>query len=204
MKLYLATGNAHKVKELQEIIAAAKLPIEVFSAKEVGGMPEVVEDQETFTGNALKKGLALAQQLPEGTWALADDSGLCVDCLDGAPGVYSARYAGEKATDTENLNKLLHEMEGLPLEQRSASFQCHLAMVSSSGDEQIFIGQCEGHIIEEACGEGGFGYDPVFVPQGKEKTFAEISSEEKAGLSHRGNALKEMIEFLRNALSAKK
>lgn len=203
MKLYLATGNAHKVKELKEIIASAGLPIEVASANEVGGMPEVEEDQDTFTGNALKKGLALAEILPAGAWALADDSGLCVDCLDGAPGVYSARYAGEEATDLENLEKLLAELEGLPHEQRSASFQCHLAMVSSTGDEHVFVGQCDGHIIETPRGGDGFGYDPIFVPEGCDKTFAEISSKAKASLSHRGNALKEMIDFLKSTLAIK-
>ncbi len=178
------------------MLAAAGLSIEVCGPNELGGMPEVVEDQDTFTGNALKKARALATLLPDGACSLADDSGLCVDALDGAPGVHSARYAGEDATDSDNTTKLLHTLSALGNVDRSGGFQCHLALVSKSGEEQVFQGECRGKIIDERRGDGGFGYDPVFVPDGFSKSFAELSSAEKAGLSHRGNAMAKLIDWL--------
>ncbi|MDQ8182156.1 RdgB/HAM1 family non-canonical purine NTP pyrophosphatase [Pelagicoccus sp. SDUM812005] len=198
MKLYLATGNAHKIEELRAMLAAAGLAMEVHGPAALGGMPEVVEDQDSFSGNALKKARALATRLPSGACALADDSGLCVDALDGAPGVYSARYAGEGASDAENTDKLLKSLEALGAVDRSAGFQCHLALVSATGEEQIFAGECRGRIIEAKQGEGGFGYDPVFVPDGFSKTFAELSRSEKAGLSHRGKAMEQLVAWLRS------
>ncbi|MBD5779900.1 RdgB/HAM1 family non-canonical purine NTP pyrophosphatase [Pelagicoccus sp. NFK12] len=201
MKLYLATGNAHKIEELRAMLAAAGLAVEVFGPSEVGGMPEVVEDQDSFAGNALKKARALAALLPTGAYALADDSGLCVDALDGAPGVYSARYAGEDATDDDNTNKLLHILSALGDVDRSAGFQCHLALVSKGGDEQVFEGECRGRIIERKMGAGGFGYDPVFVPDGFSESFAQLTRAQKAGLSHRGKAMAKLIGWLEGELA---
>ena len=197
MKVYLATGNSHKLEELREILSTACSDLDVLPPSAVGGMPDVVEDQDTFTGNALKKARALASVIPPHSLALADDSGLCVDALEGAPGVYSARYAGEKATDADNTRKLLAALEGLEPTGRSASFQCHLAVVSSLGEERVFEGSCLGTILEEPRGVQGFGYDPVFAPDGFEKTFAELSGQEKAELSHRGHALRQLVDWLR-------
>jgi len=196
MKLYLATSNLHKIEELQSMVTEADLPVEVHTPLSVGGMPEVVEDQETFSGNALKKARALAALLPEDGLALADDSGICVDALDGAPGVFSARYAGEGASDEENLAKLLNEMDGVPEGNRGARFVCVLAVVSPQGEERAFEGQIEGVILRERRGEGGFGYDPVFRPVGRKRTTAEMSRSEKAVISHRGIAMRRFLEWL--------
>lgn len=197
MKLYLATGNLHKIEELKAMLSAAKVRAEVLSPQDVGGMPEVDEDQDSFTGNALKKAHALAAKIPSETWALADDSGLCVDALDGAPGVFSARYAGESASDDENIDKLLTALAAKPAETRAAGFRCHLALVSQSGDEHVFEGECRGKIQAQRTGEGGFGYDPVFIPEGYSKSFAELSSAEKAKLSHRGKAMELFLAWLK-------
>jgi len=178
------------------MVTEADLPVEVHTPLSVGGMPEVVEDQETFSGNALKKARALAALLPEDGLALADDSGICVDALDGAPGVFSARYAGEGASDEENLAKLLNEMDGVPEGNRGARFVCVLAVVSPQGEERAFEGQIEGVILRERRGEGGFGYDPVFRPVGRKRTTAEMSRSEKAVISHRGIAMRRFLEWL--------
>lgn len=196
MKLYLATGNLHKVGELQAMLSSAGLPVEVHTPAAIGGMPEVVEDQDSFTGNALKKARALAALLPTDCWALADDSGLCVDALQGAPGVYSARYAGEDASDGDNIDKLLKELDEVEKAERGGGFRCHLAIVHPGGEEFVFEGECRGVISRSRSGEGGFGYDPVFVPNGFEASFAELSSEEKASLSHRGNAMRNLVAWL--------
>jgi XTP/dITP diphosphohydrolase len=200
MRLYLATSNLHKIEELAAMLAATGLDVEVRTAQAVGGMPEVVEDQDTFSGNALKKARALAALLPEDGLALADDSGICIEAFDGAPGVYSARYAGEGATDEENLDKLIREMELLPDDQRGGSFECHLAIVAPHGDERIFVGEILGTILRERRGEAGFGYDPVFLPLGEDRTTAEMSSEEKAAISHRGNAMRQFLGWLPSIL----
>ncbi|MEM9160409.1 MAG: RdgB/HAM1 family non-canonical purine NTP pyrophosphatase [Verrucomicrobiota bacterium] len=197
MKLYLATGNAKKLKELQAIIAEAALPVEVESAAALGGMPEVVEDAGTFPGNALKKAKGLLEIAPEDAWVLADDSGLCVDALGGAPGVYSARYAGENASDEENVEKLLRELDTIEEMNRQAAFVCVLALANKAGEEHFFEGKCSGEITHELYGEGGFGYDPVFVPQGQEMTFAALPAEVKAGMSHRGEALGKFLDWVK-------
>lgn len=197
MRLFLATGNLHKLEELRTFLSEAQLDLEVFTPNVVGGMPEVVEDQDSFSGNALKKARALAALLPEDGLALADDSGLCVDYLEGAPGVLSARYAGAEASDQDNVAKLLGELKEVAAGERAASFQCHLAVVAPHGAEHVFAGSCQGRIIEEPRGSHGFGYDPVFVPDGYEKTFAEMPSSQKAKLSHRGTAMVKLVQWLR-------
>lgn len=196
MKLYLATTNLHKIEELNDMLQEAGLDVEVHTPIAVGGMPEVIEDQDTFSGNALKKARALAAILPDDGLALADDSGICIDAFDGAPGVYSARYAGEGASDEENLAKLIREMESVPDGSRGGRFVCHLAMVSPHGEEQVFEGEILGEILREPRGEGGFGYDPVFRPIGRKRTTAEMSASEKAAISHRGNAMRKFLEWL--------
>ncbi len=196
MKLFLATGNLHKIGELQAMLAAAGLDLEVHTPAMLGGMPEVVEDQDSFTGNALKKARALAALLPSEDWALADDSGLCVDALDGAPGVLSARYAGPGATDASNIEKLLEALDGIEERNRAAGFRCHLALVSPQGEEHVFEGECRGEILHACRGTAGFGYDPLFVPNGYERTFAELGASEKAALSHRGEAMGKLVAWL--------
>lgn len=178
--------------------AAEKIGLEAHTPQSVGGMPDVVEDQDTFSGNALKKARALAALLPEGSWALADDSGLCVDFLDGEPGVYSARYAGDNATDLDNTKKLLEKLDTIEEVNRSAYFACCLALVAPHGAEYTFEGQCVGRIAREQRGEGGFGYDPVFIPENYDLCFAEMSEAEKASISHRGSALRKFVDWIKS------
>lgn len=200
MKLYLATGNAHKVGEVAAILAASGLPAGVHPPAVLGGMPAVEEDADTFCGNARKKALALAARLPAGeeAWALADDSGLCVDALGGAPGVISARYAGEGAGDAANTARLLRELESVPGSGRTAAFHCCLVVARRDGLSQSFEGRCPGRIIDGPRGQGGFGYDPVFVPDGHELTFAELPAATKNAMSHRARALAQLVQWLRD------
>lgn len=195
MKLHLATGNAHKVKELARLFAEAGLEVEVASAKEVGGMPEVDENAETFEGNALLKAEALGKQVPDG-WVLADDSGLEVDALEGAPGIFSARYAGPGATDEDNRKKLLVNLTNIPEARRGGRFVCALVLLGP-GRQEFFRGECVGTLIEEERGEGGFGYDPIFRPEGKQKTFGEMTAEQKNQLSHRARAMAKLVNWIR-------
>lgn len=190
MKIVLATRNAHKVQELRQLLDVPGL--QLLGATEFPGAPEVVEDGDTFTANALKKARALA--VFTGITAMADDSGLGVDALDGRPGVRSARYAGEAAKDADNVRKLLAELEGQA--DRRAGFRCVIALVDPHGKEIVVEGACRGRIIERPRGAGGFGYDPVFVPDGYDLTFAELSSGEKNRISHRGRALAQLRELL--------
>jgi len=195
--LYLATGNPHKVEELSAMLAEAKAAVQVFSAKELGGMPEVDENADSFIGNARLKAQALAEKLPEGAWALADDSGLEVDALDGAPGIYSSRFAGESATDGDNLQKLLSDLESVEDDKRGAQFVCSLVLMNAAGEERSFTGVCRGRIIHEPQGEAGFGYDPVFVPDAYEESFAQLGDGVKSLISHRARALQSLIVSLK-------
>jgi XTP/dITP diphosphohydrolase len=181
--LILATTNTNKVKEFQEILK--DFPIEIRSLADFGPLPEAIEDGETFDDNAYKKAIHTAKIL--GFPAIADDSGLVVEALNGAPGVYSARYAGEKATDKENVDKLLQDMQGI--KNRHAAFQCVLSIAVPSGPALTYEGSCEGILLEERRGETGFGYDPIFYFEDLGKTFAECTMEEKNKVSHRGKAL---------------
>ncbi len=184
MKLLVATRNKHKLDEIRQIFALPGL--ELLAADEVPGLPEdVVEDAETFEGNALKKARELCAA--SGLWTLADDSGLEVVALDNAPGVYSARYAGEPCSYPANNAKLLRELAGVA--DRGARFRCVIALCAPDGREWTVDGGCEGRIIEETRGAHGFGYDPLFVPDGYEKTFAELDGATKNRISHRGRAL---------------
>lgn len=188
MKLYLASGNAHKVQEFQSLADASGLPIEILSAKAAGGMPAVVEDTGAFVGNARKKARALKEKLPRESWVLSDDSGLCVDALGGAPGVESAYYAGPQGDPAANLAKLVETMRHVPEGQRGAHFICVLVLIDPAGEEHVFEGRCEGRLSVNPRGGQGFGYDPLLVPAGSNKTFAELSDSEKNLISHRGRA----------------
>lgn len=184
--LVLATTNKNKIKEFKEIVK--DFPIEIRSVGDFGPIPECIEDGETFDDNAYKKAFHTAKIL--GLPAIADDSGLEVEALDGAPGVYSARYAGESATDEENCEKLLQELKGK--ENRRAAFKCVLSIAVPSGPALTYEGSCEGVILEEKRGTSGFGYDPLFFYEPFNKTFAECNMEEKNKVSHRGKALAEL------------
>lgn len=185
---FLASGNAHKVGELQALARASSLPVDIRSAREVGGMPAVEEDTGTFIGNARKKALALRPLLPAGAWALADDSGVCVDALDGAPGVESAYYAGPQADPAANLARLVAVMRAVPAPQRGAQFRCVLVAIGPGGEEHVGEGVCAGRLLVEPKGGAGFGYDPLFVPDGYAQSYAELGDAVKNVISHRARA----------------
>jgi len=198
MNLYLASGNAHKVAEMNALAQASGLPVTIISAKAVGGMPPVVEDTGTFVGNARKKALALHALLPAGAWVLADDSGLCVDALGGAPGVESAYYAGPAGDGAANLRKLVEVMASVPQGQRGAHFVCVLLVIGTDGTEAVFEGRCQGVLGEAPQGGTGFGYDPLFVPTGYTESFAQLGDAVKNELSHRGRAWTQLVAWMRN------
>jgi XTP/dITP diphosphohydrolase len=183
MKLLIATQNRHKLGEIRAILATPGLY--VVSALEFPDVPEVIEDGRTFEENAIKKAVSLARAT--GLWSLADDSGLEVDALNGAPGVYSARYAGEPVSYSANNAKLLHELAGQV--NRKARFRCAIALSSPRGVARVVEGRCEGHIANSVRGSQGFGYDPLFVPDGFTQTFAEMDPRTKNEISHRARAL---------------
>ncbi len=197
MKLYLASGNAHKAQEMNALAAASGLAVEIVSAKAVGGMPPVEEDTGTFIGNARKKALALKAKLPPEAWVLADDSGVCVDELGGGPGVESAYFAGPQADSAANLRKLTEVMRGVPAARRGACFLCVLLLRGPGGVEQVFEGRCTGRLLDDPRGGAGFGYDPLFVPDGHSASYAELGDEVKNKLSHRGRAWAAMVEWWR-------
>lgn len=188
--IFLASANPHKIEELRQNLAS--LHIKITSTRDLEDAEDVVEDQPDLEGNALKK--ARHWHEVTGLPALADDTGLEVDALGGAPGVYSARYAGEGVSYAENVEKLLREMEGKT--DRSARFRTVIAYVTDEG-EYLFEGVCGGVITTGPKGEKGFGYDPVFSPQGYDKTFAELSAVEKNRISHRGLALAKFVDELK-------
>ncbi|MCP3923141.1 MAG: XTP/dITP diphosphatase [Desulfobacterales bacterium] len=184
--IVIATRNHNKTKEIREYFKNSD--IEFKDLNDFGPIPEVVEDGDTFEANAYKKASFTARVL--GFPAMADDSGLCVEALDGAPGVFSARFAGEDATDKERTEKILKELEGN--ENRNAYFECVISLAVPTGPALTYEGKCEGLITKKPKGENGFGYDPVFFYPEFDKTFAEASIEEKSGVSHRGKALKDL------------
>lgn len=188
-----ASSNAHKIKEIQSIMS--KFGVKVVSRKEAG-VPEfeIEEDGETFEENSLKKAEAIMKAT--GKLTVADDSGLMVDYLGGAPGVYSARFAGEECDDAKNNEKLLKHLEGLSAEDRKAKFVSVITLMFPDGNTIVARGECPGRIIETPTGENGFGYDPLFVPDGISKTFAQLSDEEKNSISHRARALEKLEEIL--------
>jgi len=185
MKLLIATRNKHKLEELRQLFDFPGLAL--LAADEVRGLPEdVVEDADTFEGNALKKARELCHA--SGLWTMADDSGLEVIALGGAPGVFSARYAGEPCSYADNNAKLLRELEGAS--DRRARFRCAIALCAPEGREWTVAGECPGMILERSRGMAGFGYDPLFVPEGFDRTFAELDAAAKNSVSHRGEAMR--------------
>jgi len=197
-KLLLSTGNAGKVNELRELLAAAGAEAEVLSLKDFPAFVAPEEDGDTFHENALIKARAAAKFT--GLIALADDSGLCVDALSGAPGVYSARFSGEGATDEKNNALLLEKLRNTPTEARTAYFMSAVAMVTPDGKETVTQGKAQGIILTEQKGTGGFGYDPLFYVPELGKTFAELTMEEKNRISHRGNAFRAMLPHILEVL----
>lgn len=199
-KLVLASNNFKKIKEIKEILSG--LNFEVYSLSDMGIDIEVIEDGITFEENAEKKAIEIYDYLKNkgetNFLVLSDDSGLEVDYLNGAPGVYSARYAGEHGNDYENNIKLLKEMKDAKDRERSAKFVCVIALVNETREVKLIRGEVEGLIIEELKTEGGFGYDPLFFYPEFNKTFGETTAQEKNNVSHRGKALEKLKEYLSN------
>jgi XTP/dITP diphosphohydrolase len=186
--IVLATTNMGKTREIQELLQG--FPIIIKNLADFGPIPEVIEDGETFDDNAYKKASFTARVL--GYPAMADDSGICVDALDGAPGVYSARYAGKNATDADNVKKILDELKSH--ENRNAAFKCVISIAVPTGAALTYEGECKGVITDKPIGDNGFGYDPLFFYPEFNKTFARLTIEEKGRVSHRGHALKQIAE----------
>jgi XTP/dITP diphosphohydrolase len=190
-KLFIASKNKGKINEIRSVLSG--LGIEFFSLLDTPDIPDIEETGTTFEENASIKAQAVFEivKIP----VLADDSGLAVEYLNGAPGVYSARYAGENASDSDNCSKLLNEMERAAYNERKASFICVIILFDGE-NKRVFEGACNGHIITYLRGENGFGYDPLFVPDNYSKTFAELDLDTKNKISHRGKALASVKKFL--------
>ena len=188
--LLIATHNAGKVREISALLAAT--PWQCVGLPE--GTPDFVEDGATFAENARGKALFYADRV--GMAALADDSGLIIDALGGEPGIYSARYIDPAITQAERNERVLEKLASTPAESRTARFTCHLVLAVPGRVVHETTGTCEGRITEQICGDGGFGYDPIFTPAGSGRTFAQIDRATKAQLSHRGKAVRAMIGFL--------
>lgn len=189
-KIVFATNNKNKLREMREIMDGI---YEILSLDDIGCHEEIVEDADTIEGNAKIKADFVTDRYHIDCFA--DDTGLEVEALDGDPGVYSARYAGEHCSYQDNVDKLLAALNGI--ENRRACFRTAIAL-NLDGKSYLFEGRCDGVITTEAHGEGGFGYDPIFLPDGSELTFAEMPADEKNAISHRGRATQKLIEFLRN------
>ncbi|MBM4137080.1 MAG: XTP/dITP diphosphatase [Nitrospira sp.] len=192
MDIVLATRNKKKIEEIKRIIKG--MPFVILTLDDFPDCPEVEEDGDTFEANAVKKAMAVSKYT--GKIAVADDSGLEVDVLNGAPGVLSARYAGEGTDDRMNIEKLLREMWPFGTEERGARFVCCIALALPNGTIRTFYGYVEGKIGTEPKGTNGFGYDPVFYPEGHSSTFAEMDDHEKDALSHRSKSLSELQRYL--------
>ncbi|HHV20697.1 MAG TPA: RdgB/HAM1 family non-canonical purine NTP pyrophosphatase [Propionibacterium sp.] len=194
----LATRNAKKLEELRRVLAAEG--IEVLGLADVTPHPEPEETEHTFAGNALLKARACVEAT--GLPTLADDSGLTVAALGGMPGVRSARWAGPGSSDEENLALVLRQLADVPTERRTASFVCALALALPDGRSEVIHGEVTGRLTMWARGENGFGYDPIFLPDGHDRTTAEMSAEEKDAISHRGRAIRAMVPILTELLTA--
>ena len=198
LRIHLASGNVHKAAEFQRLAdagtAADGRAIRILPASL---MPAVVEDTGTFAGNARKKAVALQAGLPADAWVLADDSGVCVEALGGAPGVESAYFAGPQHDSAANLAKLVEVMRDQPADRRAAEFVCVLVLRGPGGFERVAEGRCRGILRREPAGGAGFGYDPLFVPEGFERTYAQLAEEEKNRISHRGRAWLTLADWLR-------
>ena len=196
-RVVLATRNAHKVAELGQILGALGLTIELVGLDAFPDAPEVAETGATFAANALLKAEAVAAAT--GRPAIADDSGLCVDALNGMPGIFSARWAGGGG-DAANLDLVLAQIADVPDERRGAAFVCAAALALPGRSGEVAEGEVRGHLLRERRGTNGFGYDPIFVPEGESRTTAEMGAEEKNALSHRGRAFRALAPVIERAL----
>ena len=192
MRLIIATGNEDKVREIDEILEGTGF--EAISMKQAGFNPDIVEDGTTFEENALKKAMAVHEL--SGEYVIADDSGLCIDALDGAPGIYSARFCGEDSTYEEKFRKIFEMLADVPEDKRTAQFVCAIAVVKPDGTSFTVRGECRGVLHEKPVGENGFGYDPIFYVPEFGMTTAQMDPEVKNSISHRGRALRAMVEKL--------
>ena len=197
MRLVLATRNEHKVGELRSILLPLLPDLDLVGANAFN-LPEPVEDEVTFAGNALIKARQIARET--GLIALADDSGICVDAMGGAPGVFSARWSGTHGDDDANLELLLHQMSDVPDRYRGAEFRCAAALVTPEGQEIVEEGVMKGSLMRERHGVNGFGYDPIFRPDGLAVSSAEITPAEKDAISHRGKAFRALAPHIVRAL----
>jgi XTP/dITP diphosphohydrolase len=194
VKLLLATRNPHKVTELQQMLEGTGWQVVMLSDFE--GIPDVEEDGVTFEENARKKARSAAQHAK--MWTLAEDAGLEVDALKGEPGVHSARYCGEGASDADRMRKVLDRIIAVPEERRTARFGCVMCLVDPAGNETCFEGRCDGRIAHHERGSAGFGYDPIFMPEGHGRTFGELGKSVKNQVSHRARAMQQVIAYLRS------
>lgn len=202
MNIIISSKNKRKIEEIKRILmnehkrsrseGTGPSHLKIFALNDFPECPEVIEDEKTFEGNAIKKALSVAKHT--GMTAIADDSGLEVYALNGAPGVLSARYAGEPADNRKNVVKLLYEMYSFTGDKRKARFVCCVAIASPEGKSNTFFGYIEGRIGTEPKGQWGFGYDPVFYPEGYTKTFSEMDDDVKDAISHRGIALRKAYQ----------
>lgn len=191
LQLVFASNNINKIKEIQQLVPA---DIQILSLKDIGCEVDIPETADTIEGNAILKANYVTEHY--GYACFADDSGLEIEALNGAPGVYSARYAGSQRNDNDNMNKVLEKLQNET--NRKANFKTVIAL-NINNEQHLFTGIINGEIIHEKRGANGFGYDPIFVAEGHQKTFAELSMEEKATISHRGKAVKQLVSFLKNA-----
>jgi XTP/dITP diphosphohydrolase len=199
MRVVLATQNAHKLVEMRRILDEAGVDIELVGTDEFPGLTDVAETGSTFAANALLKARSVCAET--GLPAIADDSGLGVDALNGMPGIFSARWSGSHGDDFANLNLLLGQLTDVPDARRGAAFHCAAAVVLPDGTERVVEGTIDGTLIREPRGSNGFGYDPIFVPVGESRTTAEMSAEEKDAISHRGRAMRALVPVLREILA---
>jgi XTP/dITP diphosphohydrolase len=198
VRLVLATRNAHKLTELEEILSAAGLDVSLEALPD--SAPDVVEDGLTFAQNAVKKARSAAEAT--GLPAVADDSGLCVDALNEMPGVLSARWAGSSKDDAANLALVLDQVHDVPDGHLGAHFACAAALALPGGEDRVVEGRVDGVLVREPRGSGGFGYDPIFLPDGSDRTTAEMSSAEKHAISHRGRAFRALAPVIHDLLVA--
>ena len=194
MRLIIATSNEDKVREINEILVGTGF--EAVSMREAGLYTEIIEDGTTFEENAMKKASAVHEAAGPEDYVMADDSGLCIDALDGAPGIYSARFCGENSTYPEKFAKIFSMLEGVPEEKRTARFVCAIAVVKPDGSGFTVRGETEGVLHEKPAGNNGFGYDPIFYVPEFGMTTAQMTPEQKHSISHRGRAIRKMVERL--------
>ena len=194
VRMILASKNAHKLVELRRILEQVGLDIDLVGISEFPDLPDVDETGTSFAANALLKARAISAFT--GLPAIADDSGICVDALNGMPGIYSARWAGTHGDDEANLNLLIAQLDHVPAKRRGAAFHCAAAIVTPEGDERVVEGTLDGVLITERRGSNGFGYDPIFMPLGYQVTTAEMSDAHKDAISHRGRALQALAPVI--------